>query len=807
MIDRQPLTEQRASRAPLWSRPSRAALFTAESKSGRSRRPTDVAVLALCILGLFAVVKTSTPPAEFWQRLSSLATSVPGFFNILWRAALWLMTGWAVFLVVAPVARGRLDILRDQVLALVGSTVAVVVVEAVIGGKDRSLWDALVAGGPPPDTVSVRLGLAVAAIGTISPYITRPFRALGWWLIGFGAFSVGVLAVSAAGGAVLGLLCGFSAAATVHIVFGSSGGRPSLAEVRKGLADLGVQVSSLSAAPAQETGAFLLDAIDSDGTVLRVKAYGRDAWDAQLIAKAWRALWFRGSETLSLSRLQQVVHEGFVTLLAARNGVATQDLVRAGQTADRDALIVMRVRGEPLADDDCAAAEPEVNAMWDTVLALGSVGLAHGDLHPDAFHFDRGQAVIDSMARASVATDQDERWADVAQLLAVSAVLLGSEDALALAVRRLGPADMASIVPYIQKAALGPRMREATGRGHIDIDDLRSRAAAVAGVDAPRIAKLRRVSTRALVQTALLVLAAYFIITTLAGVDINEVFDALRAASLPLLLLALVVGQLPRFAYAESTRAACPRPIAYGPTVLLQFTVTFINLVLPSTVARMALNVRFFQQQGIPPASAVSIGLIDNLGTYTVQIFVILCALLFGFGELNLDFDLSAHKDNGLVVLLVALIAGAILVVVVAAAVPRLRRLVFERIRPHMADVRDTLAPLRSPSKVARLLLANLAAEILFACTLGVVLVSLGSPLPLATLLVINVGVSFFAGMIPVPGGIGVSEGALVVGLTAGGIDQSTAFAAAICYRLCTFYLPPIWGWFAMRRLEKSGLL
>jgi glycosyltransferase 2 family protein len=801
------MIEQRASRIPLWSRPSRAKLFTAASKSDRSRRPTDVVVLALCILGLFAAVKTSSPPAEFWRRLSALATSIPGFFDVLWRAGLWLMTGWAIFLVVASLVRSRWDIVRDQVLALGGSTVAVVIIEAVIGDQDRSLWSAAIALGPPSDTVSVRLGLAVAAIGTVSPFITRPFRALGRWLIGIGAFSVPVLAVAAPGGAVLGLLCGLSAAATVHIVFGASGGRPGLAEVRKGLGDLGVRVSSLAEASAQEAGVFLLDAIGDDGAALRVKAYGRDAWDAQLMAKVWRAVWYRGRETLSLSRLQQVEHEGFVTLLAARNGVATQDVVRAGETVDKDALIVMRVRGEPLTGGDGDVGEEKVDAMWDTLLALGAAGLAHGDLHPAAFRFDGSQAVIDSMGRAAVATDQDQRWVDLAQLLALSAVFLGPDDGLALARRRLGPDDLAAIVPYIQKAALSPRLREATGRAHVDIDELRSRVAATAEVEAPQIAKLRRVSTRALVQTGLLVAAAYFLISTLAGVDINEVLGSLRAASLPLLLLALVIGQSPRFAYAESTRAACPRPIPYGPAVLLQFTVSFINLVLPSTVARMALNVRFFQRQGIPPASAVSIGLIDNFGTYTVQIFVILAALLFGFGELNLNFDLSAHKDNGLVVLLVVLIAVALLGVLVAAAVPRLRRGVVERIRPHLADVRDTLAPMRSPSKVARLLMANFAAEVFFACTLGVVLVSLGSPLPLATLLVINVGVSFFAGMIPVPGGIGVSEGALMVGLTAGGVEQATAFAAAICYRLCTFYLPPLWGWFAMRRLEKTGLL
>jgi uncharacterized protein (TIRG00374 family) len=60
---------------------------------------------------------------------------------------------------------------------------------------------------------------------------------------------------------------------------------------------------------------------------------------------------------------------------------------------------------------------------------------------------------------------------------------------------------------------------------------------------------------------------------------------------------------------------------------------------------------------------------------------------------------------------------------------------------------------------------------------------------------------------IPVPGGIGVSEGALVVGLTGIGVSQDVAFAAVISYRVATFYLPPVWGWLAMRWMEKRSYI
>jgi glycosyltransferase 2 family protein len=72
---------------------------------------------------------------------------------------------------------------------------------------------------------------------------------------------------------------------------------------------------------------------------------------------------------------------------------------------------------------------------------------------------------------------------------------------------------------------------------------------------------------------------------------------------------------------------------------------------------------------------------------------------------------------------------------------------------------------------------------------------------------VINMSTSLFSSLIPVPGGIGVVEGGLVVGLSSDGMTQSAAFAAVLLYRICTFYLPPIWGWFALQWLRRNQYL
>ena len=38
-------------------------------------------------------------------------------------------------------------------------------------------------------------------------------------------------------------------------------------------------------------------------------------------------------------------------------------------------------------------------------------------------------------------------------------------------------------------------------------------------------------------------------------------------------------------------------------------------------------------------------------------------------------------------------------------------------------------------------------------------------------------------------------------------MPETTAFAAVIFYRLASFYVPPIWGFFALRWLEKTKQL
>ena len=86
-------------------------------------------------------------------------------------------------------------------------------------------------------------------------------------------------------------------------------------------------------------------------------------------------------------------------------------------------------------------------------------------------------------------------------------------------------------------------------------------------------------------------------------------------------------------------------------------------------------------------------------------------------------------------------------------------------------------------------------------------LLALGYSLGLGELMVIGISVMLLAGLMPVPGGIGVTEGALVFGMVGAGLDDEVAFAAMVLFRMATFYVPPIWGFLTMRWLQRNDYL
>ena len=114
---------------------------------------------------------------------------------------------------------------------------------------------------------------------------------------------------------------------------------------------------------------------------------------------------------------------------------------------------------------------------------------------------------------------------------------------------------------------------------------------------------------------------------------------------------------------------------------------------------------------------------------------------------------------------------------------------------------------IREPKNAVMVLGGAIGTELLYASGLTLCVFAVGDSISLGEAVFINVIVSLFAGLMPIPGGVGVSEAGLYAGLTSVGVEDDAALGAVLIYRLCSYYLPPIWGWFSLHWLTRHDYL
>jgi uncharacterized membrane protein YbhN (UPF0104 family) len=783
-------------------------LFASAQDEPRSRRPTDVTLAIVSALVVLLAAAAAEVLASFDESFTAVVDEIPEFFSPVWRLMFWAPAVWSAALIALAILRRRWTLARDLLLAPVLAVTLTALVAWLVTGSGRGLDDVLFDVDGPPVFPPGVLVLTTAVMSTASPHLGRPFRHLGRWLIVSQFLAAVLLGAALPAGSMAAVATGLLAAAVVHLAVGSPGGRPTASRIRLALAELGVRVDTLAEASMQPEGVVLFEGTDDAGPLL-VKVYGRDAWDAQLLANVWRLAWYRGLErTARLSRLELVEHEGFVTLLAERAGVRVSPLVTAGSAGRGDALVVVRPLGPAIASATdiegalTAIDEAGISSLWQEIGRLHEAGMAHRRIDLDRVVVTPERALaFNDLSSSTVAAEPDDTAKDRAQVLVLALLAIGEERAVANARQVLGDDPIVALLPYIQDAAMPPLLRDELDDRGIDLDHVRDRLGTTLGVGEQPLIKLRRVTWGSVINLALLALAAFAIISLLGDIDLETFLDDLSAASWWWLAFALLLAQLPRIPSAVSTMGAIKRPLPLGPLTTLQFAICYVNLAIPSTAARVAINIRFFERFGVPATAAVSAGAIDSVSGFIVQIGLFLT--LFFWSDLDFGFEIDTDDLSGVATLALITIAVVVVAAVVVLALPKPRRWVLAKLK----EARDALSVLRSPTKVLQLFGGNLLAQVGFAIALGACVRAFHEELPLTSLVLINTVVSLFAGLLPIPGGMGVSEAGLTIGLTAAGLSNEVAFAVAIAYRFASFYLPPIWGFFCYRWLVKHRYL
>ena len=137
-------------------------------------------------------------------------------------------------------------------------------------------------------------------------------------------------------------------------------------------------------------------------------------------------------------------------------------------------------------------------------------------------------------------------------------------------------------------------------------------------------------------------------------------------------LLAFAISLLSRPANAYALVALSPVKVPLGGLIVLQFAMNFVNLAMPSTAGRVAVNIRFFQRNGVEPTTAVAVGALDGFIGFLGQLALGGSILLFGVGSVDLQVDHTFSLDavGSLLVLLAVVLVVGIAVIALAESTP-----------------------------------------------------------------------------------------------------------------------------------------
>jgi uncharacterized membrane protein YbhN (UPF0104 family)/tRNA A-37 threonylcarbamoyl transferase component Bud32 len=745
------------------------------------------------VLGLSAGIAAAAPRQE--REVGDALRAVFGWAGGFWDAAFVCTLVVALVVVGDVVLRRRWDLARDLLVA----SLLVLGAAAVLGGAVASDWlpikvHVLAEWGYP----ELRLALATGVLVVVGPALARPVRVLAFWLVPLAAFGAIVVHVALLASALGAVALGLAAGSIVRIVFGTAAGVPPVAEVLGALESLGVHVSHLAPVARQRVGAAEYRAEDDEGP-LKVRVLGRDAQDTQRVARWWRSLAYRDPPRgVTVGRLEQVQHEALATLMASQAGVRAPSVVTAARGPNGDALIATRQPDSaPL--EDCPpeqVSDDLLLALWDQVARLHAARISHGRLNLSNVLVVDGAPMVVDFSAATLGAPQSALDIDDAELLVACTVLVGPNRALGKAVEAGWGDAMGRVLPYLQPAALTPHLRDLARSHELGLKDLRHAAAAASGQKEPDLVPLRRVSPKDVALMVASILAAYLLISKLANIGFATIAHEVSHASPAWVVFALILAQITIVGSGVSMRGGVETPLPLLPCVTEQTAIKFVNLTVPSSAGRIGMNLRFLQRMGVPLPEALAGSAVDDLSNKIVAILLFLLALPF----VHLTKNAFHGGVNSRLVAAVGIALGICVISVIA--VPKLRNKVIPPMRQALRSVR-TLA--RDPHKLLEIFGGVLASVFFYALALGAVCLAYGVHLNLAELLFVFTGASVLSSLIPSPGGIGTAEASLAALLTATGVHQATAFAIAITLRLCTFYLPPIWGFASLRWLSRKG--
>lgn len=637
-----------------------------------------------------------------------------------------------------------------------------------------------------------------AVIATVVvPYVPKRWRKIIWvlaWTVAISRVYVGAhLPLDIFGGLALGWLIG----SLLNLGFGTPAKPVPLANIKQRLVETKLGAKMLHTLELDARGSTPLMAKTDTGKSVFIKLFDSEHRNADILYRLWRYITLREvqDEAPFASPKQIAEHEAYVSIQAAQSGVRVPKVLLATTVTGHSAMIVNQyVNGKILTDFKGTVDERLLVSIWKEVAKLHEGRIAHRDLRASNIMIDRQRRpwLIDFSFASTAATDRQLQH-DVIELLASTALLTNSKLATSAAIKAMGKNTVKQILPYIHPMSITSstrkRFRHDQPKLLLELTKEVQRQTKSGPI---RKAQVTRFNYRWMILVAIIGLSLYYLLPRLG--ELESSLAALEGANIPWLLAAAGASLATYMMSALVVVGSTLKPLAYGSILLLQAATTAVNRITPKGIGGITLTEQYLERKGLKRAEATaSVSIIYGSGALMHFILLLATVLLVDFGNVQL-FSLTSTQ-------LILVIAIGALVLLGVVLIPRLNSLLKSWYRELGKNLRGGV---HHPVKLLQLFGGSAGITIAYAFGLYCSLQAFGAALSFGLVLLIYLAGNVVAAAAPTPGGLGAAEAALAVGISAAGVSLGVAVTAVLVFRLITFWLPILPGFWAFRRVERS---
>lgn len=773
----------------------------------RLRRPADLMRFALVLVAAIIVFAgaffASSTASGLDRDLAQASTNIPSALVFIanlvgFLGVIALPLAAAIDLLVRR--RGRQLIEALAVLAI-SSGVVWVLAWSIQQSDSDQLLIALTGRADPTNIMPLNPVLTgIIAFITVGRLVDKTR-----WAVASGGLVIAIFIANIVAGGItvaaltLSALIGWGIGLLARYILGTPTTRPNGLEVASALERSGFPLTVLRASH-ETAGGRRYSATTRVGERMEVLVLDRDLEGAGLIRSAWRTLRLRdegGTAGYSMrSRLEHAALQSYAAQAAGAPVPRLEAVAAVGP--DAAALAYARIEGMTFSEIGGTLSDHDLEGAWRAVRTFHESGISHRALHAEHILRDSNGGIwlLDPEEGSIGAGDLAERL-DIAELLCTLAMLTDPDRALATGRRVLGTPAISRALPVLQPVALTPVTRKAIKRRKDILVTLRESLEELTPEGAVEEIQVERLRPRTIVTIVAGTVAAYVLLIQLGQIDLATLISQANWAWAG---IAILLSASTYIGAAMSVEGFVPEHLNFWRTTQTQLAASFATLVSPPTLGSVGVNIRYLQRCGVHPAlAAASIGVSQVLAFGMHILLVLGCGVIAGTQK---DVDISPPRWA--IIIGLAFIVALVLLFIL----PITRHWAERRVRPILSQVGPRLLTLaQTPSKLLLGVAGFLVLNFGYCFCLVACVRAFGGGGEWAAICVVFLVGATVGQVAPTPGGLGAVEAALTAGLAGIGVEAGVALSAVLMFRVFTFWLPAVPGWFTFNNLLKKGYL